>query len=387
MSHALESIQLELDEIAKRGLRRERRILDSPQSIRVVAEGKEYVAFTSNDYLGLAANEQLISSLIAGARGYGVGSGASHMVVGHMRPHEQLELALAEFTAAERALLFSTGYMANVGTISALVGSDDAIFSDELNHASIIDGARLSRAKTCVYKHNDLLSLEALLSESKARRKLIVSDAVFSMDGDIAHVRKLLELADTYDALFLLDDAHGFGVMGPQGRGSLAHAHVSSSRIIYLGTLSKAAGVFGAFISGAACLVDLVLQKARSYIFTTGLPPSLASAALQSLQMIASGDDLRERLRLRVLQFRDNIDAARHHLLPSQTHIQGLVLGSNQAAVSASRQLLERGFLVSAIRPPTVPAGTARLRITFCAAHTEQNVKRLCDELGHIKSE
>lgn len=376
----------ELAQAEDAGLRRHRRLLQSAQGVQVEVDGRSLLSFCSNDYLGLAADARLVAALQAGAAQAGVGSGASHLVTGHHRLHEQLEQALAALSGLPAALLFSTGYMANLGVVTALLGRNDAIFADRLNHASLNDAAVLCRAEFKRYAHNDLEALEDLLRASQARRKLVAVDAVFSMDGDLAPVPELLALCERYDAWLLLDDAHGFGVLGENGRGILSHYAVASPRIIYMATLGKAAGVFGAFVAGEAVLVDYLSQKARSYIYTTAVPPALSAAVLAALEIIAEGDERRLRLqRLREL-LRTRLQLQRWRLAPSPTAIQPLIVGDNEEALRLSERLLAAGLLVPAIRPPTVPQGTARLRISLSAAHGEADIARLVDALHAAES-
>jgi 8-amino-7-oxononanoate synthase len=377
-------LQDELSALDAQGLRRRRRTLDSAQSAHVTVDGRPYVAFCSNDYLGLANHPELIAAAQAGAAQFGVGAGASHLVLGHARAHEALEQQLAEFAGLPRALLFSTGYMANLGVVTALLGRDDAVFADRLNHASLNDACVLARAQFKRYAHNDLEQLRRLLAATTARRKLIVADAVFSMDGDIAPVPELLALAERHDAWLLLDDAHGFGVLGGRGRGVLEHFDVQHPRIIYMATLGKAAGVFGAFVAGDVKLIETLMQRARTYIYTTAMPPLLACALSKSIALIAAGTVLRQQLRENIIQLKQilkNDMRSDWRLRPSPTAIQPLVIGDNRAASAVAEKLAARGVLVPAIRPPTVPQGTARLRISLSAAHTPSDVRRLCDAL------
>lgn len=374
----------ELARLDAAGLRRRRRTLDSAQSAHVVVDGKPYIAFCSNDYLGLANHPDLITAAQAGAQTYGVGAGASHLVLGHARAHEQLEQQLAAFVKLPRALLFSTGYMANLGVVTALVGRDDAVFADRLNHASLNDACLLARAQFKRYVHNDLDQLERLLVATKARRKLIAVDAVFSMDGDIAPVRELVALAEKHDAWLLLDDAHGFGVLGENGRGVLEHFNVQHPRVIVMATLGKAAGVFGAFVAGDDVLIETLMQRARTYIYTTAMPPLLACALSKSIELIAAGRPLRAQLAQNIIQLKQILTDAIPNgwrLMPSGTAIQPLVIGDNNAALDVAEQLAARGVLVPAIRPPTVPPGTARLRISLSAAHTADDVHVLGNAL------
>ena len=374
----------DLTALDTKGLRRSRRTLDSPQSAHLTVDGKHYVAFCSNDYLGLANHPALIAAAQAGAAAYGVGAGASHLLLGHARAHEELEDALAAFVGLPRALLFSTGYMANLAVVTALLGREDAVFADRLNHASLNDACLLARAQFKRYTHNDLEQLERLLVTTKARRKLIVADAVFSMDGDIAPVPQLLALAERHNAWLLLDDAHGFGVLGAGGRGVLEHFAVRHPRIMYMATLGKAAGVFGAFVAGDEALIETLMQRARTYIYTTAMPPLLACAVSKSLQLIMAGAPLRKQLSENIIQLKQMVTLhlpQGGQLLPSSTAIQPLVIGENRAATAMADRLAARGVLVPAIRPPTVPQGTARLRISLSASHTPDDVRALVDAL------
>jgi len=373
----LAKLQVELDQRAADGLLRRRRLLDSPQAAHIEADGKSVLSFCSNDYLGLANHPELIAAMQQGAEKAGVGSGASHLITGHHRYHHELEQALAAFVGLPAALLFSTGYMANLGVISALLGRGDAIFADKLNHASLNDAAVLSRADLYRYPHNDVLALEKMLKASRAPGKLVVADAVFSMDGDLAPVPELLALCEQHDAWLLLDDAHGFGVLGENGRGILSHFKVASKRIIYMATLGKAAGVFGAFVAGEPVLIEYLLQQARTYIYTTATPPALSASVLQALKIIAQQGQRRQHLQLLIKTLKNDLHLQHWQLGASGTAIQPLLVGSNQAALSLSEYLLTQGILVPAIRPPTVPKGSSRLRISLSAAHSIEDVQRL----------
>jgi 8-amino-7-oxononanoate synthase len=376
----------DLADLDARALRRTRRSLDTPCGPHAVVDGRPMLAFCSNDYLGLAGDPALAAALQAGAARWGAGSGASHLVSGHYTVHDQLEARLAAFVGAERALYFSTGFMANTGLPPALVGRGDAIFADRLNHASLVDGALLSRAELHRYPHNDLAALERALAASPARRKLIVSDAVFSMDGDLAPLPGLQELAERFDAWLLVDDAHGFGVLGPHGEGALAHFGLAPSwRLLSMGTLGKAAGVAGAFVAGEARVVEWLLQKTRTYLFTTGAPPALAHALLTSLDLIRAGDPRRARLAGLIATLRGSLRLSRWRLLDSATPIQPVLIGDNAEALAVARALWDEGLWVPAIRPPTVPQGTARLRITLTAAHRPEQVARLAATLNRLE--
>jgi 8-amino-7-oxononanoate synthase len=379
-------LQDELERDAANGLKRRRRVLQSPQGVHVQIDGQPLLSFCSNDYLGLASEPRLIAAMQQATATVGVGSGASHLITGHHRYHDQLEQALTVFTGLPAALLFSTGYMANLGVITALLGRGDAIFADRLNHASINDAAVLSRAEIKRYAHNDLAALENLLKASTAPRKLVAADAVFSMDGDLAPAAELLALCERYDAWLLLDDAHGFGVLG-EGRGILSHCRIASPRIIYMATLGKAAGVSGAFVAGEPILIEYLMQKARSYIYTTAMPPALAAATLTALDIIANEEDRRRHLQKLVGMLKSNLRLRHWRLLDSVTAIQPLIVGDNETALRLSEYLLAAGMLVPAIRPPTVPKGSARLRITLSALHSEQDVLQLTAALQAAEGE
>lgn len=375
----------QLAQLTADGLKRRRRTLDAPCGPLARVDGRNLISFCSNDYLGLANEPALIEATCAAARTWGVGSGASHLVSGHQTPHEALEQKLAAFTGFPRALLFSTGYLANLGIVPALVGRGDAIFADKLNHASLIDAVQLARADSQRYAHGDLAVLERLLAASQAKRKLILTDAVFSMDGDLAPLPGLLELAERFDAWLVVDDAHGFGVLGAQGRGSLVHFAIpAAQRIIYMGTLGKAAGGSGAFVAAHEAVIEWLLQRARSYIFTTGSSPIMACALASSLELIAHGDARRAHLWQLAAQLRDGLAGTRWQLLPSPTAIQPVIIGDNHEALRVANALYERGLWVPAIRPPTVPRGTARLRVSLTAAHSTEQVAQLIDALRDL---
>lgn len=388
----LHSLPRQLAALDAQQLRRTRRTVAPQQGAHITVNGQPMLQFCSNDYLGLAAHPALIDAARDAALRFGVGAGGSPMVSGHSTANAALEHDLAQFLQLPRALYFYAGFATNASVIPALVGAGDAIFSDALNHASLIDGCRLSRASIQRYAHSDLVALEALLAASPSTRKLVVSDAVFSMDGDVAHIPGLLALCEHYDALLMLDDAHGLGIRGPQGRGSLAAAGLTaahtSPRVLYMSTLSKAAGVAGGLVAGSEDLIEWLLQTTRSYTFATAAPALLASALQASLRVMASGDALRTLLQARIQQLRTGLQPllARTgwQLLPSDTPIQALIIGDNGAALALMEGLRQRGLWVPAIRPPTVPAGTARLRIALSAAHTEADVEALVHALGTL---
>ena len=374
----------------QQGLRRVRQIVGSPQASHVTVGERDFLAFSSNDYLGLANHPDLIQAMCEGVRRYGVGAGASHLVNGHSAAHHQFEEAVAAFTGFPQALLFSTGYMANTGVVTALAGRDDAVFSDKLNHASLNDAALLSRAKFIRYPHLNLVVLEKRLAATQARRRLIISDAVFSMEGDIAPIAQLIALCERYNALLLLDDAHGFGVLGRQGRGSLHAAEgraVHSPRVVYMATLGKAAGVSGAFVAAQPDIIETLIQSARSYIYTTATPPALSHALLTSLRLIEQDEWRREALAQHIVQLKQSLQSLPWKLLPSDTPIQPLLIGGSAEAVCISQGLRERGILVPAIRPPTVPQGAACLRISLSAAHQPQDIARLTDALNELAAQ
>ena len=375
-----------LDARRAAGLDRRRKAIASPQGPCVTVDGRELIAFASNDYLGLANDPAVVAAARDAASRWGVGAGASHLICGHFAPHEALEAELAGFVApcaAARALSFSTGYLANLAILSALAGRKDAIFADRLNHACLNDGALLARAEFIRYPHGDAVELERLLVASRAPHKIIATDAVFSMDGDLAPLPRLLELADTHDAWLVVDDAHGFGVLG-QGRGSLAHFGLASERIIYMGTLGKAAGVAGAFVAAHPSVIETLLQTARPYIYTTAAPPLLAAALRVALAIIRDDTGRRAQLARLIAQFREGTRGLPWRLLPSATAIQPLVVGGSRTAMDLADALREHGFWVPAIRPPTVPQGTARLRVSLSAAHTTDNVAALLAALHSI---
>ncbi len=379
-------LEPELAAIDARGLRRIRRVVDEVNGPRITIDGEALLAFCGNDYLGLAQHPALIEAARRAASRWGVGAGASPLVSGHSAAHQALEDELARFVGLPRALSFCSGYAANTGIVPALVGRGDAVFSDALNHACLIDGARLSSAQIHVYRHLDSEHLASQLAASDARRKLVITDAVFSMDGDMAPLPALLGLCEAHDALLLIDDAHGFGVLGPQGRGSAAHFGLRSPQLVYMATLGKAAGVAGAFVAAEPAIIDWLVQRTRSYVFATAAPAMLAETLRAALPLIESGDDRRTHLQMLIAQLhahlREGVGAGR--LLPSTTPIQPLIVGSSHAALDLMQALRERGLWVPAIRPPTVPEGTARLRITLSAAHSSADVAALVRALAAV---
>jgi len=366
--------------------RRVRRTISAPipqQPTRILVDGRLCTAFCSNDYLGLSGDPRIAAAFAGAAAQYGVGSGASHLVCGHGPEHAALEEALADFLDRERAILFSTGYMANLGIAAALVGRGDLVVEDRLNHASLIDAGLATGARFQRYAHADAASADAVLAKHTARHRLLATDGVFSMDGDVAPLVELAEICSERDAWLVIDDAHGFGVLGAHGRGSVeAHGLSASQAPVLMATLGKAIGVFGAFVAGSRDLIDVLVQRARTYIYTTALPPAVAAAARQALELVRTESWRRDHLHELIGRFRSGAAALGLTLLPSGTPIQPLVLGSERRAVAASRHLLAAGLYVPAIRPPTVPAGSSRLRITLSAAHSAQDVARLLETLA-----
>ncbi|MEW8319067.1 MAG: 8-amino-7-oxononanoate synthase [Candidatus Thiodiazotropha sp.] len=367
------------------GLYRSRRVVSTPQQAELVVDGKRVIAFCSNDYLGLASHPEVVEALRQGAERYGVGSGAAHLITGHNRAHHRLEEALAEFTARPRALLFSTGYMANLGVISALLKNGDRLFEDRLNHASLVDAGQLTRAKTVRYRHRDPQSLEQQLARSDGGQALIATDGVFSMDGDLAPMPELVALARKHQAWLMVDDAHGLGVLGQEGGGILSHFGLGVDDVeILMGTLGKGFGTYGAFVAGSEGLIETLIQQARSYIYTTAPPAALAEATLVSLRLARQESWRRERLKGLVERFRHAAGQIGLPLMESATPIQPILAGSSEQAVAWSMKLEEQGVLVSAIRPPTVAEGSARLRVTFSANHTDRQLERLLDALAKL---
>jgi 8-amino-7-oxononanoate synthase len=373
-----QELRLVLDQRQAQQRYRQRSVSYSPQGANVVVDGQSYLAFCSNDYLGLANHPEVIASFQQSAALIGVGSGASHLVHGHTHYHHQLEENIARFTGRERALLFSTGYMANMGVISALVGRGDTVYQDRLNHASLIDAGLLSRATVKRYRHNDLEQLADGLARDTSRRKLVVVDGVFSMDGDLAPLTELSILCQRYQAQLMVDDAHGFGVLGEHGGGCAEHYHLSAEELpILMGTLGKSFGTFGAFVAGSEALIETLIQFSRSYIYTTALPPAVAAATQTSLNLLQKDTYRRDHLHKIIRYFREGATALELSLMDSLTPIQPLILGDDSIVMAVAKQLREQGILVGAIRPPTVPEGTGRLRMTFNANHQFSDVDRL----------
>ena len=365
---------------------RQRPLLQSPPGPEVVVDGQPLLAFCSNDYLGLANHPAVVRALQQGAEKWGVGGGASHLVVGHSQPHHALEEALAEFTGRPRALLFSTGYMANLAAVTALVGQGDSVLEDRLNHASLLDAGLLSGARFSRYLHNDADSLAKRLDKAEGNT-LVVSDGVFSMDGDLADLPALAATAKARGAWLMVDDAHGFGPLGASGGGIVEHFGLGIDEVpVLVGTLGKAFGTARAFVAGSEELIETLIQFARPYIYTTSQPPAVACATLKSLELLRSEGWRREHLNALIARFRAGASELGLELMDSPTPIQPILIGDSARAVEFSRLLCERGLLVGAIRPPTVPAGTARLRVTLSAAHSEAQVDRLLAALGECQA-
>ena len=378
-------LAIRLAEIKGRGLYRSRRHVTAVGAAEVFSDGRRLINFSSNDYLGLAQHPDVVAAMVRGAQRWGVGSGASHLVTGHGGAHQALEEALADYTGRERALLFSTGYMANLGVVGALAERGGAVFEDRLNHASLLDAALLSEAGLRRYAHCDVGHLADLMSAGVKPGSMVVSDGVFSMDGDVAPVVELAAMARGAQAWLMVDDAHGLGVIGDSGRGVLELVGLDQDAVpVLVGTLGKAFGVFGAFVAGSETLIEYLIQRARPYIYTTALPPAVAEAALQSLQIAQMEAWRREKLKDLIAYFREEGLRMGLNLLPSATPVQPVLIGDNAQAMVISRALGDAGFLVSAIRPPTVPAGTARLRVTLSAVHEREQVGRLLEILGRL---
>ena len=375
-----------LDDLRRRKMYRRRRVVESPQSREVVVDGRPLLNFCSNDYLGLAGDPRVAAAFAAGAERWGTGSGASHLVCGHTAAHHELEEALAEFAGRPRALLFSTGYAANVGAINALLTVGDAVLEDRQNHASLLDGGWISRASFQWYAHRDVQDLDKRLGEcGDARRKLVVSDGTFSMDGDACPLDEVVEVARRHTAWVMIDDAHGLGVHGRGGCGLVDPARYGTDDVpVLMGTLGKALGTFGAFVAGSEELVELLIQKARGYVFSTALPSAVAVATLASLRIAIDEEWRRERLAGLVARFRRGAEELGLELLPSSSPIQPVIVGEPGRTVEWSRALEERGLMITAIRPPTVPEGTSRLRITLTAGHQEGDVDRLLAALAEV---
>jgi 8-amino-7-oxononanoate synthase len=399
MSFAKNQIIRELTELDTQLLRRKIRSVDSPCGTRIKIAGRELQAFCSNDYLGLANHPDLITALSEGAKQFGVGSGASHLISGHQTIHDALEEKLAQTQALSipkaKALFFSTGYLANIGAITALSNlksNASKIYSARLNHASLIDGVRLAKgqndATLFIFDHHNLVALEDELKQDSSQHKLIIIDGVFSMDGDLAPIGALLQLAERHDALLMVDDAHGFGVLGRHGYGILEDSGLCSERLIYVGTLGKAAGISGAFVCANELLIEWLIQKARPYIYSTASSPALAYALIRSLELIEGpiGQERRDSLRSNTVLWKQLAQFTHWHLLDSATAIQPIIVGSNETVLQLAKDLDRAGYWIPAIRPPTVPVGMSRLRMTLSATHTHDEISALANILLHLES-
>lgn len=388
----LQNLQQQLTELETRKLLRLRRVTETPCAPEILVDGRNLLAFCSNDYLGLAAHPEVTAALQEGASLYGAGSGASHLISGHSIAHHTLEERLAslfeDHIDVARTLYFSTGYMANLAVLTALTGKDAEIFSEELNHASLIDGARLSRAKISVYPHRDLTQLEDLLQQSQTNIKCVVTDSVFSMEGEIAPLPELLALCERYDAWLIVDDAHGFGVLGEHGHGVLEHYDLRSPNLVYIGTLGKAAGVSGAFVAAHHSVIEWLIQRARSYIYTTATPPAIAHALIKSIDIITGQEGMRLRIHLQSLiaSWHSALKLQQWQCLDSPTAIQPIVIGTNEQVMKAGAALMQQGLWVGTIRPPTVPVHTARLRVTLSAAHSHEQVLALATAINVLEA-
>ena len=379
------SLNDDLSDRRRQHLYRSRLVVDSPQGPEIDLAGNRYLNFCSNDYLGLANHPLLISAFQKAAQQFGVGSGASHLVNGHSQYHHQLEEALAEFTGRPRALLFSTGYMANLGAVNALLGKRDGVFEDRLNHASLLDAGILSGARFQRYRHRDSDDLELRLAQTNTGKRLIVTDGVFSMDGDLAPLDRLVQVARRQNAWLMVDDAHGFGCIGDTGRGSTEVFKLTAADVpVLVGTLGKGFGTAGAFVAGSETVIETLIQRARTYIYTTAMPPAVAAATLVSLELVQKERWRREHLQQLITMFRQRARGMGLSLMDSQTPIQPMLTGSAEEALRISDGLKQRGILVTAIRPPTVPKGTARLRVTFSAAHSKSQVEQLLQALEQV---
>ena len=375
-------LQAKLDQRHQQFLYRHRTHVASGCDAVLQVDGKSLINFCSNDYLGLAGHPDIAAALKAGVDQYGTGSGASHLISGHSTAHQHLEEQLAAFTGRPRALLFSTGYMANLGVINALVNRHDLVLEDQLNHASLLDGGHLSRADYKRYKHNNMQQLDYLLEQSTASRKLIVTDGVFSMDGDLAPLPEMSAVAAQHSGWLMVDDAHGVGVLGATGAGIVEQQGLTVEQVpILMGTLGKSFGTFGAFVAGSEALIETLIQFARTYIYTTALPPAIAAASSASLQLVRREHWRREHLQQLIQRFRDGAQQLGLQLMDSQTPIQPLLINNDQLVMEVNQQLRSMGFMVGAIRPPTVPAGSGRLRITLSASHSNQQIDQLLDAL------
>ena len=387
MARFQEAWRKSLEQRTTSGLIRKHQVLESAQGVDIQVDGKPFLGFCSNDYLGLASHPDISEAAIKSIEAYGFGSGASHLVIGHHLEHELLEQELAAFTGRDRAMVFSSGYMANMALVSSLVNKSDLVLQDKLNHASLLDGGLLSGARFQRFLHNDMTSLEGYLSkfsqDPKIDKTLVVTDGVFSMDGDTANLSEMAKISRHHDALLMVDDAHGLGVLGKQGQGTIAAQGLSQKEVpVLMGTFGKAFGTSGAFVAGSEQLIEYLSQVARPYIYTTAMPPSIAAATRKSLELIKAADSSRKQLQALITYFREKVSALGYTLMPSETPIQPVVIGSSFQTMALAEFLKDKGILVGAIRPPTVPDKTARLRITLSARHSFAHIDRLIDALA-----
>lgn len=387
MAKFQEAWRKSLEQRTASGLVRKHQVLESAQGVDIQVDGKRFLGFCSNDYLGLASHPDIGEAAIKSIEAYGFGSGASHLVIGHHLEHELLEQELAGFTGRDRAMVFSSGYMANMALVSSLAKKSDLVLQDKLNHASLLDGGLLSGARFQRFLHNDMTSLEGYLSkfshDPKIDKTLVVTDGVFSMDGDTAKLSEMANISRHHDALLMVDDAHGLGVLGEQGQGTIAAQGLSQEDVpVLMGTFGKAFGTSGAFVAGSEQLIEFLTQVARPYIYTTAMPPSIAAATRKSLELIKGADSSRKHLQALITYFRAKVSALGYSLMPSETPIQPVVIGSSFETMALAEFLKNKGILVGAIRPPTVPDKTARLRITLSAAHSFAQIDRLLEALA-----
>lgn len=384
----MEFIRRELNELREHNLFRQLRTMDGPQAAWTVIDGKSMLLLASNSYLGLNNHPAIISAMQGAVEKYGTGSGGSRLTTGNYIVHEQLEAELASFKGTEAAIVFNTGYIANLGAISALTGPEDVVFSDEFNHASIIDGCRLAKARVAVYRHNDMGDLERLLQEnSQARRKLIITDGVFSMDGDIAPLNYIVELAEHYGAMVMVDDAHATGVLGVGGAGTTQHFGLKGRVHIQMGTLSKALASTGGYVAGSQELIDYLRNKARSFIFSTALPPSDAAAARAALQVVKAEPERRQKLWDNVHYLHRGLSSLGFQLVPAESPILPVIIGDAGLTITVARKLAERGVFAPGIRPPTVPLGSSRIRVTVMATHTSEDLNKAIAVFGEVGRE
>jgi len=375
-------------ELARReaaGLRRELRPVESAQETHVVVGGRSVLSLCSNNYLGLATHPAVIEAAARAARDFGVGSGASRLISGSMRLHHDLEQRLAAFKGTASCLLFSSGYHANLGTIPALVGEGDAVFSDALNHASLIDGCRLSRAAVHVYPHADIGALEQMLRREAARRRLIVTDSIFSMDGDAAPLREICALGERCEAMVMVDEAHAAGVLGPHGAGLVEALGLTEQVAVQMGTLGKAFGCFGAYVAGSGALIAHLINSARTFIYTTALPPPVVAAAAAALTVVEQEPERRSALHRNAVRLRDGLRAIGYRIPSGDRHIIPVVIGDTEAAMHVADALLQQGVLARGIRPPTVPADTARVRATVMATHTDRDIQEAIEAFRCVR--